>query len=188
MNNITDDTLLIFDNKRGLGSYVELSSGSAIYPGQGSITGIAYVALKLNGELAELAEATAKEDCIKECGDVLWYVGAMHRELGNKMVDQENMDQMFADYGIPAINPDMIALIACGKLGEIVGKAMRDEDGAITLSAKAMINQYLGSILVCVAQYLNILDVKMSDCMMTNLEKLRDRTVRGVLQGSGDNR
>lgn len=44
----------------GLDQYQFLSSQSAIYPGQGTPLGLAYVALKLNGEAGELAEHVGK--------------------------------------------------------------------------------------------------------------------------------
>lgn len=40
--------------------YQRLSTKSAIYPGQGTALGLAYVALKLNGEAGELAEHVGK--------------------------------------------------------------------------------------------------------------------------------
>lgn len=43
-----------------LDTYQELAVRSAIYPGQGTPLGLAYVALKLNGEAGELAEHVGK--------------------------------------------------------------------------------------------------------------------------------
>lgn len=83
-----------------LDRYQEISSQSAIYPGQGTSLGLAYAALKLNGEAGELAEHVGKamrDDSygpdveltperhaliVKEVGDNLWYLGAICRELG----------------------------------------------------------------------------------------------------------
>lgn len=99
-----------------LDQYQSLSSQSAIYPGQRTPLGLAYVALKLNGEAGEFAEHVGKAmrddglietephgdftaayfesltpdrrtSVIKEIGDVLWYLGAACRELGINLSD-----------------------------------------------------------------------------------------------------
>lgn len=91
--------------------YQRIATKSAIYPGQGTPLGLAYCALKLNGEAGELAEhvgkamrddnlmemlpdetGTALRDntleperralIIKEIGDCLWYLSALCNELG----------------------------------------------------------------------------------------------------------
>lgn len=43
-----------------LNEYQEISSGTAIYPGQGTPLGLCYVALKMNGEAGEFAEHVGK--------------------------------------------------------------------------------------------------------------------------------
>ena len=95
--------------------YQRVSSGSAIYPGQGTPLGLIYCALKLNGEAGELAEHVGKsmrddgllngmymdhgtvqdgglglteerrELIIKEVGDCLWYLAAVARELDMRL-------------------------------------------------------------------------------------------------------
>lgn len=97
--------------------YQETATKSAIYPGQGTPLGLAYVALKMNGEAGEFAEHVGKAmrdddlmnggptdrpviiDChsgltqerrellIKEIGDVLWYLSAACNELGIALSD-----------------------------------------------------------------------------------------------------
>lgn len=95
--------------------YQDLATKSAIYPGRGTPLGLAYVALKLNGEAGEFAEHVGKamrddglcnglymdggvvqddglgptdvrrELLIKEVGDVLWYLSAACNELGIRL-------------------------------------------------------------------------------------------------------
>lgn len=95
-----------------LDHYQQIATKSAIYPGQGTALGLAYVALKLNGEAGEFAEHVGKamrDDgfaqapkmpgfaaikasenlnperralIIKEIGDCLWYLSAACNELG----------------------------------------------------------------------------------------------------------
>jgi NTP pyrophosphatase (non-canonical NTP hydrolase) len=95
--------------------YQRIATKSAIYPGQGTPLGLAYVALKLNGEAGELAEHVGKamrDDglikplldapatfqgyalgderralIIKEIGDQLWYLAAACNELGISLSD-----------------------------------------------------------------------------------------------------
>lgn len=82
-----------------LNEYQDLAVKSAIWPGKGTPLGLAYVALKMNGEAGEFAEHLGKamrdDDLIasgltpdrhmlliKEVGDVLWYLAAACTELG----------------------------------------------------------------------------------------------------------
>lgn len=191
MNLITDDMLLEFDQNRGRATYERLSSGSAIYPGQGTIQGLAYVALKLTGECAELDDAGDVYQVTKEAGDVLWYLGAMNRELGLEVHDQFDMD-----FAVRNIGPEWYAvhnsipdsLKAAAMIGEQVGKAMRDDDGKITEERLDKIQVLSTMIWIDLCDTLTSHGVPMSVCMLTNLEKLRDRSMRGTLGGSGDDR
>lgn len=122
VNQITRDDVATFGNYaanptdtshgNAMDLYQRLSTQSAIYPGQGTALGLAYVALKLNGEAGELAEHVGKamrdddlmgsspvsqhddtfyphtltderrDLIIKEIGDQLWYLSAACNELG----------------------------------------------------------------------------------------------------------
>lgn len=103
------DSILTYGST--LDFYQQIATKSAIYPGQGTPLGLAYVALKLNGEAGEFAEHVGKamrdddlcessawpdgtidypnsltdarkQLIIKEIGDVLWYLSAACNELG----------------------------------------------------------------------------------------------------------
>lgn len=111
INKITRKDVEFFKDFPRIDHYQTIATKSAIYPGQGTPLGLAYVALKLNGEAGELAEHVGKamrdEDLIeaephgdftavyferltpsrraliiKEMGDVLWYLSAACNELG----------------------------------------------------------------------------------------------------------
>lgn len=101
-----------------LTDYQQIATGTAIYPGQGTPLGLAYVALKMNGEAGEFAEHVGKamrddrlmtsigfyddeapvpgltverrDSLIKEVGDVLWYAAAACTELGITLEDAAN--------------------------------------------------------------------------------------------------
>lgn len=121
INKITRDDVEAFKDQSGfyfdvanamnsIDHYQQIATKSAIYPGQGTALGLAYVALKLNGEAGEFAEHVGKamrddilipidrngqiayldndtlrperrELLIKEIGDVLWYLSAACNEL-----------------------------------------------------------------------------------------------------------
>ncbi|RYC10132.1 nucleoside triphosphate pyrophosphohydrolase family protein [Ciceribacter ferrooxidans] len=98
---VFDEAVDLTDNVLDL--YQWIATKSAIYPGRGTPLGLAYVALKMNGEAGEFAEHVGKamrddglmafadrvhleperrELLIKEVGDVLWYLSAACNELG----------------------------------------------------------------------------------------------------------
>ena len=71
--------------------YQARATETAVYPGQGEFTGLAYAALGLSGEAGETAEQVKKTwrddgesvtnerrvKILKELGDVLWYVAVL---------------------------------------------------------------------------------------------------------------
>lgn len=60
INKITRKDVEHFKDFPRIDRYQEIATKSAIYPGQGTPLGLAYVALKLNGEAGELAEHVGK--------------------------------------------------------------------------------------------------------------------------------
>lgn len=79
---------------------------TAIYPGQGSLIGKLYCALKLNGEAGEVADKVGKVlrdnqadfsdekklEIAIELGDNLWYIAALAKELGFTMLQIAGMN------------------------------------------------------------------------------------------------
>ena len=86
----------------------ERMTGTSVYPGKGTMTGLAYVGLKLNGEAGEFAEKLGKvvrdtaitfddrcssimpdrrDGMLAELGDVIWYVNEAARALGSTLRD-----------------------------------------------------------------------------------------------------
>ncbi len=120
INMISEDDITRFAESGSMSDYQNAATKSAVYPGRGTTLGLAYVALKLNGEAGELAEHVGKalrdddlmvmlgttavdlteeltEDrrglIIKELGDILWYVSAAANELDMTLGDvaRENL-------------------------------------------------------------------------------------------------
>ena len=93
-----------------LNDYQTKAISTAIYPSRGSLWGMIYCTLKLNGEAGEIAEKVGKilrddngkmsdkkrEELIKELGDVLWYIANLANELSVTLDDvaQINLDKL----------------------------------------------------------------------------------------------
>jgi NTP pyrophosphatase (non-canonical NTP hydrolase) len=75
-----------------------------------------------------------------------------------------------------------------GEFGEKVGKLLRDKGGVIGPEDRKALADELGDVLWYVAEVATVLDVNLDDVAARNLEKLKSRAERGMLQGSGDNR
>lgn len=119
------------------GEYQRLATKSAIYPGQGTPLGLAYVALKLNGEAGEFAE-----------------------HVGKAMRD----DELFDAYSSSA------------------------DYGELTPERKALIIKEIGDVLWYLSAACNELGITLSEAALINLQKLHERSERGTLRGSGDDR
>ncbi|UCC74849.1 MAG: nucleoside triphosphate pyrophosphohydrolase family protein [Gemmatimonadota bacterium] len=75
-----------------------------------------------------------------------------------------------------------------GEFGEKVGKLLRDRGGRISAEDSDALADELGDVLWYMAEVATVLGVNLDDVAQRNLEKLRSRAERGMLQGSGDNR
>jgi NTP pyrophosphatase (non-canonical NTP hydrolase) len=83
------------------------------------------------------------------------------------------------------------ALGLAGEAGEVcdkIKKVLRDDGGVFTEEKLAGIGKELGDVLWYVAALCNELGFKLEDIMQGNIDKLTDRTARGVRGGSGDDR
>jgi NTP pyrophosphatase (non-canonical NTP hydrolase) len=78
-----------------------------------------------------------------------------------------------------------------GELAEHVGKAMRDDGFGpepLTNARKELIIKELGDVLWYVSAIADGLGISLRDVAIGNLEKLKSRTDRDALRGSGDER
>lgn len=75
-----------------------------------------------------------------------------------------------------------------GEVAEQVKKAVRDDDGEISPERKENIIKELGDVLWYVSQVASECGIALEEVADRNIQKLRDRKERGVLQGTGDNR
>jgi len=75
--------------------------------------------------------------------------------------------------------------------GEVLGKikkVLRDNNGVFTPELNQGIASELGDVLWYVAATAQDLGISLDSIADANIKKLEDRRLRGVLQGSGDNR
>ena len=75
-----------------------------------------------------------------------------------------------------------------GEVCEKIKKLYRDNDGELTPEIAESIAKELGDVLWYVSVMARILGYDMSQVADLNLKKLADRTAKGTLHGSGDNR
>lgn len=78
-----------------------------------------------------------------------------------------------------------------GEIGEVankIKKLIRDDNSEISEERRAEIKHELGDVLWYIAQLSTELGLKLSNIAEDNLEKLKSRTDRNKLHGSGDNR
>lgn len=75
-----------------------------------------------------------------------------------------------------------------GEFAEKVGKLLRDREGRIGSAERESLSDELGDVLWYVAEVATVLDLDLDRVGAANLEKLRSRARRGVIQGSGDDR
>jgi NTP pyrophosphatase (non-canonical NTP hydrolase) len=75
-----------------------------------------------------------------------------------------------------------------GEVCEKVKKLIRDKDGIPTVEFKEDLKKELGDVLWYIANISEDLGFTLEEVAQANIDKLRSRKERGVLQGSGDNR
>ena len=75
-----------------------------------------------------------------------------------------------------------------GEVADKVKKAMRDDNWVITEERRVDLLKELGDVLWYIAACARELDSNIEEVAKMNIEKLKSRSDRGVLGGSGDNR
>lgn len=84
-----------------------------------------------------------------------------------------------------------LALGLASEAGEVAGKLkkiIRDNGFKIGPDQKSQLSSELGDVLWYIAQLALELDIPLGAVASSNVEKLRDRSERNVISGSGDNR
>jgi len=182
-------------------SYQKQAWDTALYPNKGS--NLYYPSLGL-GESGEVQiyylnnQKIDKNEVCKELGDILWYIAALHTEMGLKMSD--TFGPCFEQYQINLWNTisydkkgknQLHCVLGLGRSGEIqniVKKIMRDDSGVLRDDKKGKIVENLKELMKFVSLLCSELEVELIDVAQKNIDKLNSRKDRGVITGSGDNR
>jgi NTP pyrophosphatase (non-canonical NTP hydrolase) len=104
--------------------------------------------------------------------------------------------ETFAIYNYPLIYPVMGLAGECGEVHEVVKRLVRDKafkvgsnpEEFVSEEDKQKIAHELGDVLWYLTAIASDLGLRLSDIANQNLEKLTDRQLRDVIQGSGDTR
>lgn len=91
--------------------------------------------------------------------------------------------------GFEAINYCLVGM--AGEVGEIMnkwGKVIRDQLGILTDEQRKDLAKELGDVFWFTVRGVDELGFSVEEVLKENLQKLKSRQARGVLQGSGDNR
>ncbi len=175
------------DEMMDVNTYQQQAWTTAIYPdaGQGVLT---YPVLLLVGEVAELRSRQMDLGQVggpdpkalqKELGDVLWALAATATELGISLANWFEQPE-----SIPADPIDHLQQSA-SHLAGLVSKEFRD---GLYVDRHTRV-QPLGYQLAAACQGVCLqYSWDLTDIMTLNIAKLKDRQMRGVLQGEGDER
>lgn len=120
-------------------------------------------------------------------------------ELGqysSKVKNRIYPDEFQSECSKTAIYPKEVGLSyvglgLSGEVGEVTGiisKVYRDDNGIVSEEVKNKLKREIGDVCYFIAEMCNVLNVSFEEILKINVEKLRDRKERGVLQGSGDYR
>ena len=106
----------------------------------------------------------------------------------NAYQDAARLTAIYPDVGNNPIYPTLGLSGEAGEVADKVKKVLRDRNGQFDDSVRAEIALELGDVLWYVAQLASELGYELEDVANQNLQKLRDRSSRGQLKGSGDHR
>lgn len=105
----------------------------------------------------------------------------------------EYQEQASATARYPSIGQAFVypTLGLASEAGEVAGKVkkiFRDKAGLINDQDREALKSELGDVLWYVAQVATELHLSLDEIARSNIEKLHDRKIRGMIQGDGDNR
>lgn len=95
---------------------------------------------------------------------------------------------VYPKVGRSFVYPLMGLMGEAGEVSEKIKKLFRDHGGKLTKEYKLEIAKELGDVMWYLAQLSTEFNLKFSDVVKMNLEKLKARKIKGSLHGNGDNR
>lgn len=88
----------------------------------------------------------------------------------------------------PIVYPTLGLVNEAGEVAGKVKKIFRDRGGAVTDTDRDALALELGDVLWYLSELCSRLGIELEEVAALNIEKLRGRTARGTLTGSGDAR
>lgn len=189
--------------------YAEKIVTTAIYPGQGSITGLNYISLGLAGETGEFCDQVKKvlrddgnvlvparqEKLWSELGDVLWYMGGAARELRIALSEclmappPEWVCRGLVGMGTPtALSIAAKRLLrAVSLFGQRVDDVM-ERGGILNVEDHDILRKHVTAIYYAANLCAQETGRDIRQIGADNVDKLLSRKERGVLSGSGSDR
>ena len=101
---------------------------------------------------------------------------------------QARQTAIYPDLGKNNIYPTLGLVGEAGEVAEKVKKVLRDKGGIFDDNSKQEIKKEIGDVLWYLANLCSEFQFSLNDVAETNLDKLKKRTIRGKISGSGDNR
>ena len=95
---------------------------------------------------------------------------------------------LYPDLGSNFIYPTLGLVGEAGEVAEKVKKVIRDKNGVFDEESKQSIKKELGDVLWYLSNLCNEFGFSLDDVALQNIEKLRLRSARGKISGSGDDR
>ena len=94
----------------------------------------------------------------------------------------------YPNLGSNVIYPTLGLVGESGEVAEKVKKVIRDKEGIFDDDSKKAIVKELGDVLWYLANLCTEFNCELDDVALQNIEKLRGRSERGKISGSGDDR
>ena len=95
---------------------------------------------------------------------------------------------LYPDVGSNAIYPTLGLVGEAGEVAEKVKKVLRDKNGIFDNESKLGIKKELGDVLWYISNLCTELNFNLDEVALQNLEKLKLRSAKGKISGSGDDR
>ena len=95
---------------------------------------------------------------------------------------------LYPNLGSNNIYPTLGLVGEAGEVAEKVKKVLRDKNGKFDKESKDAIKKELGDVLWYLANLCTEFEFSLNEVALLNLEKLKSRENRGIIQGSGDDR
>ena len=95
---------------------------------------------------------------------------------------------LYPNLGSNNIYPTLGLVGEAGEVAEKVKKVLRDKNGEFDMESKEAIKKELGDVLWYLSNLCTEFKFSLNDVALLNLEKLKLRSSRGNISGSGDDR